>query len=65
VTWFKVFVYSSSGYRPSQRAREAAQKKGVTTLKICRYAAGYSLITMYHVLERIPDIDAQLKLVNS
>ncbi|MDP5100342.1 MAG: class I SAM-dependent methyltransferase [Nonlabens sp.] len=54
------------GYEPSQRAREAAQKKGVQLLKSYPTTQqDYSLITMYHVLEHVPDIGAQLRLVNS
>lgn len=52
-----------SGVEPSSDARKLASKKGVTLVEgTAKFPSGsYDVITMWHVLEHIPDLEAQIK----
>jgi len=54
------------GYEPSMRAREVAAVKGVTLVDTYPETTNtFKLVTMYHVLEHVPDVTLQLKRVHS
>ena len=52
-----------TGVEPSQKAKEIAKGKGVSFVEQTSELANHSfdVITMWHVLEHVPDLDAQIK----
>lgn len=56
-----------SGYEPSQGARELAQKITKTTINesISQIESKYDVITLWHVLEHIPNLSETLKLLQT
>lgn len=51
-----------NGIEPNQKARELALKKGVKINKDCAHfkSGKFDVITMWHVLEHVPDLKAQI-----
>lgn len=64
VNYLSIHGYEATGYEPNQQAREVALKKGVYLLdNIEEHTATYDVVTMYHVLEHVPDLNIQMDLV--
>jgi len=55
--------WETVGYEPNEKARSLAQKKDVALVaEISDLAdASFDVITMWHVLEHVPDVEAQIK----
>lgn len=52
------------GYEPSSKAREVALEKGITLLSAYPQSNNqFDLITMYHVLEHVPDLQNQIQQI--
>lgn len=64
VNYLSIHGYDATGYEPNQQAREVAYKKGVDLLdNIDDHTDTYDVVTMYHVLEHVPDLTKQMDLV--
>jgi len=55
--------WQTTGFEPSEKARKIAKNKGVTFAKETTNLPDHSfdIITMWHVLEHVPDLNVQIK----
>ncbi len=59
--------WNTTGIEPSEKARNLAKNKGVTIVE--NYDSfkknSFDVITLWHVLEHIPDLNTEIELINS